>query len=499
MKKYAILTSVLALAACGGGSGGHDGGTPGAIAKPFASDQIAASNKKITNMVSNSEAQVVAYVVNKLGDDAESVGLNNVARTATSRGAFVPSAGAGDMNYDKAKELMELAQWLGRDDTSYDDITAMFNKSKSDQNKIKSALKLLNDMYCYVGGSADETARRILERRAAKDFDKPMAEIKDKSEIMTLNNVDLNTFAAGVLTIMKFRVDDNGKIIAIYYPEAQDIMDKHQGAEVATDDIVRKGNTNIFLERFDNDETIAELGHAIDIPEEYISYAKDLGLKYSDFGVIRVNFAATNEPLLQVWGIQDTPFAGGYATKNITNEVMTKLAAKEANGEISFVGLAQGTVSYHDWDAGLDGADIPLKGGLRDENATLTFNGKDGTQTLAASFSNWYDIEAVKAADGTNQFKIVGGTGGADSHFHVETSPGGLKDGQLTFRDGKNEVSDDMVFKTGYYGDNGIPSEAVVLMHYQKQSGGLHYVESEDRWDMKNHLNVELGFGGVKK
>ena len=39
------------------------------------------------------------------------------------------------------------------------------------QNKIKSALKLLDDMWCYVGGDADETAQRILERREA--FKKP--------------------------------------------------------------------------------------------------------------------------------------------------------------------------------------------------------------------------------------------------------------------------------------------------------------------------------------
>lgn len=59
MKKYFVLTSILALAACGGGSGGHHGGaidTPGNIIKPtdtLTAEQRAAaiaSNTEITDM-----------------------------------------------------------------------------------------------------------------------------------------------------------------------------------------------------------------------------------------------------------------------------------------------------------------------------------------------------------------------------------------------------------------------------------------------------------------
>ena len=47
MKKYFVLTSVLALAACGGGSGGNGG-----VSGMTDFERAAASNAKITGMVS---------------------------------------------------------------------------------------------------------------------------------------------------------------------------------------------------------------------------------------------------------------------------------------------------------------------------------------------------------------------------------------------------------------------------------------------------------------
>ena len=56
MKRYVMLTSVLALAACGGGSGGGgSAGTPsgGYVApRPAVTPGVATSNAEITNMSS---------------------------------------------------------------------------------------------------------------------------------------------------------------------------------------------------------------------------------------------------------------------------------------------------------------------------------------------------------------------------------------------------------------------------------------------------------------
>jgi len=542
MKKYLVLTSVLALAACGGGSGGGShGGTPVAPEnKPFVpvADEIGASNAAITGMVSNSEAQVVTYVKNKLGDDAELVGLGNNARTAKTRGAFVPSSAAGNMDYDKAKELMELAQWLGDDTTTHDDITAMFKKSKTDQNKIKSALKLLNDMYCYVGGDADETARRILERRSAKDFDKPMDEIKQHSEILTLDGVDLYTAPwVNALIKLKFNVNKNGRIESVEYQDVDEYLAAHPGADIAVGPMARDGETAFFVSEdilTKEDMTDDDADGNIVSPEyikgditakhkaEYISYAKKLGLKYSDFGVLQTNYknstfntdALTPEgqkqlrEFLDAVGTEVVPFIGGYKDKQIDNARMQEVAQ---NGEIKFTGLAVASVRVRDENAyNGNGIDIPLTDeSMRDNAATLVFD-QTGTQTLTADFSkDWYQIQAIKNADGKNSFRIIGGTGGADERFHLDKDKlaDNVRDGsEFNVHDMGHpdyDAHNAMLMKTEYYGDNNNPNEAVGLVNYNYTpnepiriddgNGTFHYEYNPD-----GSIDATIGFGGKR-
>ncbi|MCQ2599520.1 MAG: hypothetical protein MJ187_04070 [Alphaproteobacteria bacterium] len=557
MKKLTILTSILAFAACGGGSGsgGHGGVVPGDIEKPFVpvEDTVAKSNSAITSMVSNSEAQVVTYVVNKLGNDAESVELGNTARTATSRAAFVPSSSAGNMNYDKAKELMELAQWLGDDETTHADIVSLFNKSKTDQNKIKSALKLLNDMYCYVGGDADETARRILEKRKATDFDKPMAELQQHSEIMTLDGVDLFTSQGDRL---KFNVDKDGKIVSYEYPDYL-IHDDNgsvsfkDGYEYPMDDdmdglIIRKDGTNLFVQECeiplsemkdeDPDLNIVSVKNITDpdgkivlkLYDEYISYGKQLGLKYADFGIMKNDFAKAEfdasgindagkqefRDFLDSWGVEMTAFAGGYASKKISDDDMATLAN---NGDITFTGTAVAGVRYRDGYAyNGNGIDVPLTDDLMtDDGATLVFN-KNGKQTLTADFSNdWYKIQAIKDTNGTNQLVVFGdkngdkiiddndrvikkidvdGDGTVRTYdFTIATSPSGLTGEPDVVMSSPQQDSHKMTFTTGYYGNNKTPSEATATMHYQYGNW------ESDEHNGDGNINIELGFGGTRQ
>lgn len=467
--KSILLSSLFILSACGGGSGSPEVNMPNKPDIPFIpqEDTVASSNAKITNMVSNSEYQVALFVSNKLGTDAESVGLGNVTdRGATTRGAFIPSH-SGELDYDKAAELVEMAGWLNQSDTSAEDIIAEFNK---DRNKIKAALKLLDDMYCFVGGDAAETARRILEIRGRNGFDDSLANLQDKSEIMTLDNANFKAiFTSGVLNTLKFNVDKNGKIVSLIVPDAEEIMETHPGSTVPDTEIVRQGNTNRFIYT-DPDSN--------KWPMDYISYAKDLKLKYADFGVLQTDLQELG------YGIRYVPFAGGYENKKIDTDSMIDLA--QAN-DLTFTGIAQGDVTYNDGNK-----DIPLAGGLKDENATLVFN-KDGVQTLTANFDNWHNVQAIKSADGTNQFKIIGGTGGDDARFHMSSSSAGLKD-EVTQEVANNpEANEVMVFNPGYYGDKNTPTEATALMQYQYSPKGN---TSEGQIGA---INVQLGFGGTIK
>lgn len=565
MKKYFVLTSVLALAACGGGSGGGGNGAPGAITTPTTfTDRVATSNSVITNMVSNSKTQVAVYVANKLGSDALTVGLGNAGRSATTRGAFVPSANVGSgLDYDKAQELIELAQWLGDNGTTEQDIISMFNNSKEDKNKIKAALKLMDDMYCFVGGSAEETANRIISRRSANDFVAPLAELEQHAKIMTLDGVDLFTSEGYRL---KFNVDTDGKIVSYEYPDYlihnDDGTVEFNGDEYPVDDdtdgiIARKNNTNIFVQESEiplsamNDEdpdanivsvdNITDVNDSIKVKlyDEYISYGKQLGLKYSDFGIMKndfrtatfdvngVNDAGKQEirEFLDAWGVTMTPFAGGYVSKKISDTDMATLAN---NGDITFTGTAVADVRYRDGYAyNGNGIDVPLTDGLMtDDGATLVFN-QDGKQTLTADFSDdWYKIQAIKDTDGTNQLVVFGdrnGDGNIDENdrvtkkidvdgdgtvrtydFTIATSPTGL-DGDYNVI--QSQDSHQMIFTTGYYGDNNTPNEATATMNYQFQNSSDWdwYQDPNDNnnWKPDDHggdgnIGVELGFGGTR-
>lgn len=537
MKKISALCLLTVLTACGGGAGENTGAIlpPSDIFVPQ-EDIVADSNAKLTNMVSNSEYQVALFVSNKLGEDAKLVGLENVTgRSATTRGAFIPNT-SGSMDYDKAAELVDMASWLNKSDTSAEDIITEFNK---DKNKVKAALKLMDGMYCFVGGDAEETARRILEMRGSHTFDKPLEDLIDKTEVLTLNNVDLYTAPwADTLIKLKFDVDEKGRIKSIEYTDADKILEEKPGADIAVGPMLRDGETAFFIETdklTKEDMTDDNPDGNIISPEyikgdltvnhkhEYISYAKELGLRYSDFGVLQTDFknstfnedALTPEgqeklrEFLAAWGVLIDPFIGGYTEKQIDTDTMKQLAQ---NGEIKFTGLAVGDVRYRDEDAyNGNGIDVPLtEDSMRDEEATLVVN-NEGKQILTADFSkDWYKVQVIKNADGTNGFKILSGDGGADERFHLDADklpndiPDAVEVGNYIDSSDPEQIHNQMVFATGYYGDDNNPSEAVGLVKYQYRPNGLIEIPNEGgngshyESDPNGNINLTIGFGGKR-
>ena len=363
MKKITFLTSVLALAACGGGSGGVVG-TPGAIVTP---------NDNLTPQ------QRAAY------SNANVTGMNSFVVIGGSNPTVNPNARAAST---------------------------------------------------HVFDQADGGKRYDLE------------------------NVTFKTIpTSGVIDDLIFHTDSDGKITSIEFPNAVSIMQEHSGSDVPVGELMRQGD--------DTNEFSWE-----GMPIYYNSYAQQLGLKYSDFGILQ--FDATSMGGDMVYNI---PFFGGYDIKRVDNNRMKDLAE---DGDIVFTGSVKGQVVYTNM---ADNSNTPLDGGLIDEHATLTF-AQDGTQTLAADFTNWAQIEVVKAANGTNQFIVRESYVANDSPYYLETSPAGLEDGTM------NEHT--MAFQTGYYGDNKAPNEGVGLVQYQYMHG-----YNESIHDYEHHVNVDLGFGGT--
>lgn len=290
--------------------------------------------------------------------------------------------------------------------------------------------------------------------------------LEDGGTQYDLEDVTFKTIpTSGVISDLVFHTNGSGKIKSIEFADAENLR-----GDVFVGPIKRRGNSNVFVAKPDQ----LEMEQKGDIPIEYITYAKQLGLTYSDFGVLRADISALGNPDMTIW---DMPFAGGYNVKKVDNDRMNDLAA---SGDIVFSGLAKGMVSYQDKNEG--GMDIALPGGLTDEHATLTF-AHDGKQILAANFENWARIEAVKAANETNQFKVLENYLPEGSPYRLNDSPAGLEDGEM------NQHS--MTFKTGYYGDDNAPIEGVGLVQYQ-------YMWDLGEDDYIHHINVDLGFGGTK-
>lgn len=382
MKKIAILTSILALAACGGGgSAPIMPDAPVVPEEPFV-DPVADSNSEITSMISNSEYQVARFVAHKLGDYASDV---NLSRTATTRGAFTPQTPTGDTDYDTARELVDLAAWLVDGTTSESDIVEMFNKSTLDKNKIKSALKLMDDMYCFVGGDAVETARRIKEH----DFEKPLADLQQKTEVFDLENV---TFVvadimdtAGLRDKVKFNTDKNGKIdeIVLLYSEE----DGTYSEEIAK----RVDNENEFFSEYDA-KLVSHL------------FGKEQGMKFADFGYFENEFEEDGEHISQ-----NIAIAGGYETNIV-----------EPQKTMTFKGRAVGGVkTEHNYNGTKED---PL---LLDTTAELQFNAEDKSETLTMNFDNWYNVtlqtNRYNTAEQTTSITFDGGDNIASDEHKFQT------------------------------------------------------------------------------
>ena len=446
MKKFYLLTSILALAACGGGSGG--GGSNSSVSeatRPYV-DPIRTSNSKVTGMVSNSKYQVVRYVVNKLGsDDAAAV---NLSRGATTRGSFVPSPATGDVDYDKAQELVDLAAWLVNDSTSHDDITNMFNTSTTDKNKIKAALKLMNDMWCFVGGDANETANRIISRRSS--FETPLAELQHNTEVFNVSDARLILSDGGFGGELKFDVDENtGEITGFeLLPDEDDPED--EGMSFTT----RLENSDAGHTQFQG--TVEDQPAVL----TYNSLGKELGLKYSDFGSFDID-------RFDNWRV---PLAGGYESKRITEMPTDEVANHET---LSFQGKATGHVLRPNYYGDGDPAVIQLNA-----PASLKFYGHEGKTVMTASFSNWYDVEYTKIrtdAGNVNFTNYKQNELGADLNLSNAT---GETNVQVTGEDIR------------YFGDNNIPTEAVGLIQVRDCAGAA----CNDHED-EDYLRMNLGFG----
>ncbi len=252
-----------------------------------------------------------------------------------------------------------------------------------------------------------------------------------------LDDVDFEVLSTpGDTQDLRFTVDKNGRIDGIRFENAPKM--------------VRTGDTDKFT------------GNGAEA--QYISYSKDLGLKYADFGTVHITPAQAGQ------AAYDRIFAGGYDIKEIDDDNIASDAV--------FTGTAKGVVTN-----GTTGTSAQLE----DKNASLAFNKATGNETLNASFDNWYDMNVTKTKAGiTATFDEAGKTIANDVKF-AQAPSANLPEGVTN---SFNNLSEAVVFDTDYYGDHNVPSEATALVQYQQIAGS-------NPNNLQN-VNVSMGFGGKR-
>lgn len=545
MKKYAILTSVLALAACGGGSSHHGGGAaqigpdapivaPGAVTDP----EIIKNNKTVTHLAEiDNRAEIVAYVESKLGSDYYEMpdGTTNVSRATTS-GAAVRSVAdklSLDEKYRQASQKLDnMNKTLSEMLNSAADAAAEYIAENSE--RVIEALKLF-------GAKIDEKIETAEEIKKIFDENVTADELKKVVEDNTLHVVRLDDITFRMATNehdwfqkMKLKTD-GGKIVGA-------TMFGNDGEGVTK----RIGDTSEFLYTFydygisvkdiegvnrdsiEMEDPITEELSLADMKAKLKEYATQKyeegemtddgyeqvlaridGLKesdrnkdggfYADKIGVKFGFNMLGESvglkysdfgyISQKYQVNDGEFidegiegiAGGYDFKRID-----KSDLKE---EMVFAGRAVGNVSYHNEETDPEGN---VSKNLDTSDAKLTF--KDGVETLNMNFAKdgWYNVTV---------------TSDKDSNMAIAFDAAGQNiDKKLQFHSSeyKNVSSDDVNFLTPdepgqsgvthikYYGDNGNPSEATATVFFEEYALRYNGDVTPD--------NVEFGaaFGGKR-
>lgn len=285
-----------------------------------------------------------------------------------------------------------------------------------------------------------------------------------------------------------------------------------------------------------------ELNYTKTETTDYQSYAKEMKLAYSDFGLLnRISDKEyiNNDGKEQTDTMKETiVFAGGYKDK--------KIEAKDLAENMTFEGRAVGGVNVIETDNHGDISNAVNKNLGLDGDATLVFDRNNGTQTVTAEFDNWYDVKAETDIDGkTGKLTLTNGDKIADADFKFRgqdtytvedfttakqllaepkepidaNSPGAeqyLKDNGILDYYGNPENHNDPSFgamEIDYYGDDGTPKETTGYVFYEEARGfngeGLtqkEFMEKypdtkelDDYYDRVRNTSVNIGFGAIKK
>ena len=316
--------------------------------------------------------------------------------------------------------------------------TQIQSEYNSDKNMLWAAMAVLNRSLaakCYNASDGAATAECIVNWRNdnVAIFDTSRTELIENITVLTVDNATL-TATNGYK--MKFKIDDTGEIIGM-------TLTRDSGDV----DLAKLGDSRTF---YGSD---IENGRVLEL--DYVSDAKQMGLSYSDFGLINIVSSMDGDQRVDEFLM---PFAGGYDDK--------KIAVADIDSNMTFTGRATGCVQKN-------GNVMQL---TQDENrpTTLTFDTQSQTSTLNANFNNWYDV----VVDSTGAISFTdyknNNNGGTYIDMQLATTPD--DDGVIT-KNGAN-------MNVGYYGPSTTPTEA---------TGTVQFTET----GVDNGIQMDMAFGAI--
>ena len=383
------------------------------IQTPEYDDTVADANALITGMHSRSELQVRNWIGFKLQ-------------------GFNPTG----FDVISADDYIDVANLANQITTA--NAAQIKSAYATDSNILWAAMAVLNRSLaasCFDATSGANTAECLVNWRNNNTavFDTSRTELADNAIVLTVDNA---TLTATNDYKMKFTLDGDGEIIGMTL--TRDSGDVN---------LTKLGDSSDFYGPDNENKTVLELA--------YDSLGKEMGLSYSDFGLINILSSMDGDQRVDV---SLMPFAGGYDDK--------KIAVADIDSDMTFTGRATGRVAK--------GAHIVQ---LQQDTARptkLTFDTQSKTSTLNANFKNWYDV----TVDSTGAISFTdykdNEPGGTPIDMQLATTPN--DDGVITANGANMNV--------GYYGPDGTPTEA---------TGTVQFTET----GVDNGIQMDMSFGAV--
>ena len=416
MKKYVFLTSVLALAACGGG-GHHSNGTPGNVRSAVSAD-AAASNAVITSMASEvlvGHGETLTPSLSRQGttsyngktytsyrlDDVtfRFSGEDSIIKFGLDDEGRIISAGKYDKN-DSGKYVLSHEGEFARTSTT----SSEFGSAKTlyAWEKDFDSTGLAAAITTALGSTElpGELTATQLAGYIADKFDDPL--------VVSGDSASMNVGAA-----FQDEIADEINAWAISQPWAE---------ESWMDDVIEAAIA------FYQDQIPSSFGDPTEYAAKLNVLGANIGLKYADLGFADLQIAAKDNPT-DIVEQTFSPYIGGYDALEHNIEQTTE-----------FTGTALAGIEHKATDGTKDAVLV------RQDDAVLTMN-MDGSSSLVMNNlahvqndgktadtdgAHWYTLTVDKATNGVPTFTVGGTNTIAGYNLPTDLPAGGV----VTFNSG---------------------------------------------------------------